>query len=78
MPGGWEVTVACSDRVGRPSTLHAISPSPLVHVPVWASDWAAEEVFGIRPEQLNDDPVGRALDAIAPELDRSVDGGETA
>jgi hypothetical protein len=45
------------------------SPSPLVHVPVWACDYAVEEVFGIRPEQLNDDRVGRALDAIAPELD---------
>jgi hypothetical protein len=48
------------------------SPSPLVHVPVWASDYAVEEVFGVRPEQLNDDRVGRALDAIGPELDRIV------
>jgi transposase len=48
------------------------SPSPLVHVPVWAGDYAVEEVFGIRPGQLNDDRVGRALDAIGPELDRIV------
>jgi hypothetical protein len=48
------------------------SPSPLVHVPVWASDYAVDEVFGIRPGQLNDDRVGRALDAIASHLDRIV------
>lgn len=48
------------------------SPSPLVHVQSWAGDWAVDEVFGVRPEQLNDDRVGRALDAIAPELDRIV------
>ena len=27
------------------------------------------EVFGLRPEQLNDDRVGRALDAIAARVD---------
>jgi len=48
------------------------SPSPLVHVEEWAREWAVEEVFGIRAEQLNDDRVGRALDAIAPRLDRIV------
>jgi hypothetical protein len=48
------------------------SPSPLVHVPVWASGYAVDEVFGMRPGQLNDDRVGRALDAIAPQLDRIV------
>ncbi len=48
------------------------SPSPLVHVPLWAAGYAVEEVFGIRPEQLNDDRVGRALDAIAPQLDQIV------
>jgi len=48
------------------------SPSPLVHIPVWASDYAVDEVFGVGPRQLNDDRVGRALDAIAPELDRVV------
>ena len=28
------------------------------------------EVFGIEAEALNDDPIGRALDAIAPEQER--------
>lgn len=48
------------------------SPSPLVHLPVWAAEYAVEEVFGLRSEQLNDDRVGRALDAVAPRLDRIV------
>lgn len=48
------------------------SPEPLVRVQDWAGGYAVEEVFGIRPEQLNDDRVGRALDAIAPQLDSIV------
>lgn len=45
------------------------SPSPLVHVEDWARQWAVEEVFGVEPSWLNDDRIGRALDAIAPHLD---------
>jgi transposase len=48
------------------------APAPLVRVGDWAREWAVEEVFGIEPELLNDDRIGRALDAIAPELDRIV------
>jgi transposase len=48
------------------------SPRPLVRVSDWAGDWAVEEVFGIDPASLNDDRIGRALDAIAPELDHIV------
>jgi hypothetical protein len=33
---------------------------------------AVEEFFGIDPALLNDDRIGRALDAIAPELDHIV------
>lgn len=44
------------------------SPAPLVHVEDWARAWAVEEVFGVAPEVLNDDRIGRALDAVAPEL----------
>ncbi len=46
------------------------SPTPLVRVTDWARGHAVEEVFGIDPALLNDDRIGRALDAIAPELDR--------
>lgn len=48
------------------------SPTPLVHVEDWARAWAVEEVFGLSAEVLNDDRIGRALDAAAPELDGIV------
>ena len=48
------------------------SPAPLVHVQSWARDWAVGEAFGVEPGLLNDDRIGRALDAIAPQLDRIV------
>lgn len=48
------------------------SPAPLVKVSDWAREWAVAEVFGIDPDDLNDDRIGRALDAIAPELDHIV------
>ncbi|WP_311923051.1 IS1634 family transposase [Microbispora sp. H10836] len=46
------------------------SPAPLVHVRDWARDWAVAETLGVEPDLLNDDRIGRALDAIAPHLDR--------
>ena len=45
-------------------------PSPLVHVQSWARDWAVGEVLGMEPGLLNDDRIGRALDAVAPHLDQ--------
>lgn len=48
------------------------SPAPLVRVGDWAREWAVADVFGIDPGLLNDDRIGRALDAIAPELDHIV------
>jgi transposase len=48
------------------------SPAPLLHVADWARAWAVDEVFGIEAAALNDDRIARALDAIAPELDRIV------
>lgn len=48
------------------------SPAPLVRMTDWASEHAVEEVFGVNPALLNDDRIGRALDAIAPELDHIV------
>ena len=48
------------------------SPRPLLRVADWARQWAVEEVFGIAPDALNDDRIGRALDAIAPCLDQVV------
>jgi hypothetical protein len=48
------------------------SPTPLWRVEDWARAWAVTEVFGIAPEALNDDRIGRALDAIAPKLEAIV------
>lgn len=48
------------------------SPRPLRRVQDWAGEWAVEEVFGLTPETLNDDRIGRALDAVAPHLDAIV------
>ena len=46
------------------------SPTPLVRVIDWARAWAVDHCFGISPQVLNDDRLGRALDAIAPHLDQ--------
>lgn len=48
------------------------SPAPLLRVEDWARDWAVPEVFGIDAAALNDDRIGRALDAVAPHLDEIV------
>lgn len=48
------------------------SPSPLYRVQDWARAWAVGETLGIDPAALGDDRIARALDAIAPELDRIV------
>jgi transposase len=48
------------------------SPAPMMRVTDWARVWAVEEAFGIEAAALNDDRIARALDAIAPELDRIV------
>jgi hypothetical protein len=46
------------------------SPCPLLRVSDWASEWAVDEVFAIPAPVLGDDRLARALDAIAPQLDR--------
>jgi transposase len=48
------------------------SPAPLRRVEDWARVWAVEEVFAIPADTLNDDRIGRALDAIAPELEQLI------
>jgi hypothetical protein len=48
------------------------SPRPLLRVEDWAAEWAVAEVFGVAADALNDDRIGRALDAIAPRLDQII------
>ncbi|RKL61516.1 DUF4277 domain-containing protein [Thermoanaerobacteraceae bacterium SP2] len=42
---------------------------PLLHIQEWAEDSGIEETFGIAPDRLNDDRLGRALAAISPHLE---------
>src|SRR6266511_4094131 len=44
-------------------------PQAMVAVADWARDWAVEEVYAIPADALNDDRLGRALDAIAPQVE---------
>lgn len=45
------------------------SPRPLYKVEDWARSYGLEDIYGIDAEKLNDDRVGRALDAIFPCLE---------
>jgi len=47
-------------------------PQAMVGVADWARDWAVQEVYGLAPDALNDDRLGRALDAIAPQVQHIV------
>src|SRR6266545_2432707 len=47
-------------------------PQAMVAVADWARDWAVEEVYAIPADALNDDRLGRALDAIAPQVEHIV------
>ena len=48
------------------------SPAPMWRVGDWAQEWAVEQALGTDPGALNDDRIARALDAVAPELERIV------
>lgn len=48
------------------------SPKAMVAVADWAHAWAVDEVYGIHPDTLNDDRLGRALDALAGQADQVV------
>jgi uncharacterized protein DUF4277/DDE family transposase len=46
------------------------SPSPLYDVAGWASGAALRELFGIPYQLLNDDRLGRCLEALCPQVER--------
>ncbi|MEU6721534.1 DUF4277 domain-containing protein [Nonomuraea sp. NPDC046802] len=48
------------------------SPASMMRLENWAQHWAVPEVLGIAPDVLNDDRIGRALDAIAEHLEMIV------
>ncbi|MDA8310975.1 MAG: transposase, partial [Actinomycetota bacterium] len=44
-------------------------PAPLYDVSGWASSAGVAELFGVPAGLLNDDRLGRALDALAPHAE---------
>jgi transposase len=44
-------------------------PRAMYRILDWAQKWGVEPLFGIDPNALNDDRLGRGLDALAPHLD---------
>lgn len=48
------------------------SPKAMVAVADWAHAWAVDDVYGIDADALNDDRLGRALDALAGQVDQVV------
>jgi transposase len=44
-------------------------PKAMYQILGWAQTWGVREVFGIDPGGLNDDRLGRCLDALAPTID---------
>ena len=69
MPIGDVATVSAGQAIEAMICNRLTSPAPLVHIGDWARDWAVPEVLGIPALALNDDKLGRTLDAIAPHLE---------
>lgn len=68
-----EVAIATHGQVIEAMIANRLtSPRPLLRVQDWATEWAVAEVFGVAAETLNDDRIGRALDAVAPALEGIV------
>ncbi|WP_307791419.1 IS1634 family transposase [Streptomyces actuosus] len=69
-PGGASAHLTHGQVIEAMVANRLTSPAPLVRVGDWARTWAVEEVFGIEPALLNDDRLARALDAVAPHLEK--------
>ena len=48
------------------------SPAAMVRIADWARSWAVPEVFGVSADLLDDDRLGRALDAIAARSEHII------
>jgi len=44
-------------------------PKAMYQLLSWAQQWAVREALGFDPDPLNDDRLGRCLDALAPQID---------
>jgi hypothetical protein len=45
------------------------TPKAMYQILAWAQKWGLRETWGILPEALNDDRLGRCMDGIAPQID---------
>jgi hypothetical protein len=48
------------------------SPTPMVHLGQWASQFAVAHTLGVQPDVRGDDRIARALDALAPVLEQAT------
>jgi transposase len=61
IPFGAVVVILCLNRL--------TAPRPLSGLADWAAKTALEELTGVAPAKLNDDRLGRALEALYPHLE---------
>src|SRR6266545_2816269 len=70
--GSLPVIADFSRRLDIAGIIDRACPMRDIAVADWARDWAVEEVYAIPADALNDDRLGRALDAIAPQVEHIV------
>jgi hypothetical protein len=68
-PGRGRAQLTTSEVVVAMIANRLCAPSPLYDIAGWASSAALAEVFGIPAMLLNDDRLGRALEAFAPQAE---------
>ena len=66
IPQRGRARLTCGEVVCALVANRLASPAPLYDVAGWAEQAAMREVFGVPGALLNDDRLGRALDALAP------------
>lgn len=69
LPGRGRAQLTSSEVVVAMIANRLCAPSPLYDISGWASSAALAEVFGIPAMLLNDDRLGRALEAFAPHAE---------
>jgi hypothetical protein len=69
LPGRGRAQLTTSEVVAAMMANRLCAPSPLYDIAGWGSSAALAEVFGIPAMLLNDDRLGRALEAFAPQAE---------
>jgi len=70
VPGRGRAQLTTAEVVMALIASRLASPSPLYDIAGWASGAALGELFGIPAMLLNDDRLGRALEALAPQAEQ--------